>query len=400
MAKLAVVQFSSGEITPEVDARKDIEAYIGGCRRLENMIPDIYGNASKRPGTELVVAGNGAACYYEASSPDPAKIGISTMEELAKIGNDGGFPLNGDYELLNNLDATGVTFWPIGLDAVTHIGASFTGTFDGGFYTISNMTIGTDITDSGGASNTSGLFWKLDGAVIENLTLSNWTIIGPATNSKNFQAGLLCGSSLVGVSGEITNVHVQGSISAHRLLTVGGLGGQINHNMSIISADVDITANGNRCSDVGGLVGNCGSATIDNVYAQGSITSVPAMINVGGLIGQGSPAVQAMTNSYSAVVITGTISSAVGGLVGWTADVTPDYTSCFWDDEIIPVLDLNDIGDEGDDAGITKSNTSPMQVQGTYTGWDFDDIWQIKENDYPRFQWQSIADIREICKRL
>jgi hypothetical protein len=54
MSNIAVVRFNSGEVSPKIDARKDIEKYTGGCRRCENMIPDLYGNATRRPGTELI----------------------------------------------------------------------------------------------------------------------------------------------------------------------------------------------------------------------------------------------------------------------------------------------------------------------------------------------------------
>ena len=387
MSRIAIVNFNSGEISPELDARPDIEKYVGGCRSLKNMIPDVFGNATRRPGTELIQIGNGYACYYEAIVPDETKIGITTMEELALIGNDEAYPLSGDYELLNNLDGTGFDFTPIGTPALP-----FEGTFDGNNFSISNITYTTTDKEFG------GLFVKLVGSTIENLNISNMTITGPAVNTINFSAGLLCASSLGTAS--ITNVHVSGSITAHRLVNVGGLGGQINHHISMCSADVAITANGNYIFDVGGLVGICGSETIDNTYAQGSITSVPELVNVGGLIGQGTPVVQAMTNSYSAVIITGTVSANVGGLVGLTADTSPDYTSCFWDDTIIPVLDLDDIGDEGDDDGITKSTTGAMQAQSTFTGWDFTDIWYVPTNDYPRFLWQKEADKKLICYPL
>ena len=57
MTNIAVVNFNSGELTPDTDARKDLEKYTGGCRRCENMIPEVYGNAVKRPGTEFVTSG-------------------------------------------------------------------------------------------------------------------------------------------------------------------------------------------------------------------------------------------------------------------------------------------------------------------------------------------------------
>jgi len=63
MSRIAVVNFNTGEVTPDIDARRDIEKYSGGCRTLQNMIPDMYGNAAKRPGTELVVVSNEDGTY-------------------------------------------------------------------------------------------------------------------------------------------------------------------------------------------------------------------------------------------------------------------------------------------------------------------------------------------------
>ena len=63
MSRIAVVNFNTGEVTPDIDARRDIEKYSGGCRVLQNMIPDMYGNAAKRPGTELIAISLGEGLY-------------------------------------------------------------------------------------------------------------------------------------------------------------------------------------------------------------------------------------------------------------------------------------------------------------------------------------------------
>ena len=46
--------FNAGELSPLMDARKDQQKYIAGCRTLENFIPLIYGGAQRRPGTEYI----------------------------------------------------------------------------------------------------------------------------------------------------------------------------------------------------------------------------------------------------------------------------------------------------------------------------------------------------------
>ncbi len=120
------------------------------------------------------------------------------------------------------------------------------------------------------------------------------------------------------------------------------------------------------------------------------------LIRTGGLIGDMLAQDPLIQNCYSAMVIQGLEGTFLGGFVGEGADIGPLYTSNYWDDTIVPVLDLDDIGDEGDVAGVDKSTTTPMQQQATYIGWDFDTIWAIDEgNDYPRFIWQENSDILE-----
>ena len=54
MAKEPIISFNSGELSPLIDCRSDIEKYGSGCRTLENMIPTVHGIATMRPGTEYI----------------------------------------------------------------------------------------------------------------------------------------------------------------------------------------------------------------------------------------------------------------------------------------------------------------------------------------------------------
>ena len=53
---IPIVSMSGGEFTPQLDCRSDTEKYYSGCRHLENMIPRIYGNVTRRPGTVIITA--------------------------------------------------------------------------------------------------------------------------------------------------------------------------------------------------------------------------------------------------------------------------------------------------------------------------------------------------------
>ena len=46
--------FNSGELSPKLDARSDLQKYLTGCRVLENFIPLVEGGAQARPGTYYV----------------------------------------------------------------------------------------------------------------------------------------------------------------------------------------------------------------------------------------------------------------------------------------------------------------------------------------------------------
>ena len=54
MSNIPIISFNSGELTPQIDARSDVDKYSNGCRHLENMLPRIYGSAERRPGTQFI----------------------------------------------------------------------------------------------------------------------------------------------------------------------------------------------------------------------------------------------------------------------------------------------------------------------------------------------------------
>jgi hypothetical protein len=68
-----ITNFSGGLFTPKIDVRADTEKYSGGCRKLENMFPRMYGVAEKRTGSEfitssgsithLIFLGTNVVCY-------------------------------------------------------------------------------------------------------------------------------------------------------------------------------------------------------------------------------------------------------------------------------------------------------------------------------------------------
>ena len=153
---------------------------------------------------------------------------ITTASQLAAIGTVS-YALSNNYELMNDLDLTGVSWSPIG-DG----GQPFTGTFEGNRHVIRNLTVA-------GSNDDAGLFAASSGT-IRNIGLENASVSGGA------RVGGLVGSN----SGIISNAYVKGNVAGDE--------------------------------HVGGLVGlNSGAANVAFTYAAALVSGTD---HTGGLIGE------------------------------------------------------------------------------------------------------------------
>ena len=217
---------------------------------------------------------------------------ISTLEELEKIGNVEGFPLDGYYKLTNNIDASitkessynnGKGWDAIGdCESISTNYHSFGGRFDGGGYTISNLYINdafkTELFDF---DKRVGLFEILSySALIKNLNLENVDITGYR------YVGAIAGTN----KGTIVNCSVTGTVKGFEF--VGGLVGE---NITLVERSF---------SDI-------------NVFAE---------YTLGGLVGLNTGLIN---ESFSTSKLSGKIN--IGGLVGKNdANISTSYTSTFW----------------------------------------------------------------------
>ena len=204
-------------------------------------------------GTECVACGSGTAYNAETGLCEAAEpctendagvcvltaqidecesgyIGIRTADELAKIGVDGNYPLDGNYCLLANIDLAsygesynnGAGWTPIGASS-----NSFSGIFDGNGHEISNLY-----------STSGGLFASVMGdyieetwsytAIIRNLSVKNINI---KTNHCNGTGGIVNRA----VRLQIVNCHVTGTIITRQ--TGGMAGGIVGHIYGVSLSD-------------------------------------------------------------------------------------------------------------------------------------------------------------------
>jgi len=222
-------------------------------------------------------------------------IQIDSIQKLQKIGNDAGYPLNGEYELTQNIDASDTTGWNSGA-GFKPIGTSaqpFTGKFDGKNYKVQSLYIKRASEDY------IGLFGYVGtGAEIKNVGLSSATVSG------NKYTGVLIGYN----QGTISNCNAVGNVTA----SGDYAGGLIGYNTgNITTSYTNVSVKGLKNS-VGGLVGY-NTAQVDICYSTGAVQG--SSYDVGGLIGHNHNT-GVIKNSYSKGSVSGL--GSVGGLAGYS----------------------------------------------------------------------------------
>lgn len=341
-----------------------------------------------------------------------APIEIGTIDELQKIGNEQEYPLDREYKLIQDIDASVVSkFDPIGSTE-----APFTGEFDGGGYKIDGLKI------ENSDENDIGLFSVVDEAVIRNVLLINVEVSGlkvvggligavergaRVVNSSvtgSINDGSIAGG-VVGLNrGELQDCSFEGTVLGRRLL--GGLVGQ-NSGGTISNSEAvgSVETTSSNSKDLGGLVGES-TGLVESSKADVDVSGVN---NVGGLVGENFDEVR---NTYA----TGKVSASgerIGGLVGVNDDgeIGESYSvgEVSGGTDVGGVVGLNggtlsngywntttsnqDQGVGGGDFdGATGLKTSEMQgnsAEENMDGFDFQDTWQTVMGDYPALFWEN-----------
>lgn len=275
---------------------------------------------------------------------DSHAIDISTIEELQMIGENSSYPINGNYILTQDIDASPTSDWNDGkgFDPID----DFVGTLDGQRHVITGLMINQPYN-----GQHIGLFSEISyGGHIKDLGIKLATVAGQARVGG--LAGIIVGST-------ITSCYVTGSISGR--LVVGGLVG-VNSGM-IAKCYSSCTVSG--YSPVGGLVGE-NATTIRDSYSSGSVYGDN---DVGGLVGYSYYA--SIDRCYSCCSVLG--KSSIGGLVG--SSYPGKHSNSYWD--------VNTSGTNYSDGGEGRTTTQ-MKSQSTFFGWDFINVWNIYEGfSYP-----------------
>ncbi len=328
---------------------------------------------------------------------------VSNCVELQEIKNH----LDADVVITQDIDCSDTKNWNggAGFEPIGHTAAFFTATFNGGNYTIYNLTIYRPSTSYVGLFGyTERQNSKITNIGLEKMDITGAELVGGlvgnqrgGTISQSYASGDVSGSSdvggFVGRGTTLQNCYATGTVSGS--YDVGGLMGWQSSG-SITQSYATSTVSGK--DRIGGLVGEL-RGTILQSYATGTVSG--SGHSVGGLVGRQYGSI---TQSYATGNVSGT--SLVGGLAGWKyGSITQSYaaghisgssntgglvgylisaivTQSYWD--------IETSGQTISDGGTGKT-TEQMYRQATFVDWDFNNIWEIDEDrDYPKLQALAI----------
>lgn len=224
-----------------------------------------------------------------------------------------------NFKLLNDLDLSGVVHEPI-FDKIRR----FAGQFDGGGFTIKNLTIETE-------KNFPSIFGFVYNGKIGNLNVENINIsafnYNTEKNNTNYCIGIIAGVA----NGFMHDLNVSGKISGNKFdydyVTVGGIAGMGYGTFENCNSDIRIeisNAHSEMTTDFpfifGGLIGVSDSAYIKSCVVEGNITVTDSSnyLLIGGLVGYyfTNQSTETYIDNSETFVSIFTNSGKVGGFIG------------------------------------------------------------------------------------
>ena len=230
---------------------------------------------------------------------------VATVEDLLHVGKPAtggaydGWGLDKHYRQTADIDLDGLAWTPIGSSS-----ANFTGSYDGGGYTISNLTIDNPTADY------QGLFGSIKGSstIVKNVGIVNCDIKGKGNvgGVAGANSGDIKIYNQVDNFGKVQDCYVSGIVTVSG--TGDSIGGVVGYNIGTVQgcyATGDVSGN----NSVGGVVGNSYFGTVQGCHATGDVSGTSA---VGGVVGVITA--RTVQNCYATGNVTGT--SSVGGVAG------------------------------------------------------------------------------------
>lgn len=338
-------------------------------------------------GTSIDGAEANEAYSYDINTKTITIYSGEGLKVAADVANSGDTDIN--IILDNDIDLTGINWTPIGT-----YDNPYTGTFDGGTYTITGLKIDQSGTDNVGLIGRLGSGGKVQDVTLTEVNVTGGTYVGGiagqtdgtvencsvnGTVTGQNQTGGIVGRNFSTISGCSAEGTVTGNIN------VGGISGLCVPNYdtgtsSLIGSTIEgchSTAAVSGISSVGGVVGNLGNNSfLMACYSTGNVTATitDGYANVGGVVGINSQGT--VTACYHA---TGEITSSggdrIGGIVG--ENYIGTVAACYWENNLSSGTGSNSGTDdthkvEGTDVtwqtAVAAMNTA---LQSAGSGWHY-----------------------------
>lgn len=322
-----------GEVAPSIDLGINLVATQDTVE--EDSFGKDYDENAKYPD----VAGGNDDWYVEGAN----SFTISTAAHLidfAKRVNKGEAFANKTITLASDIALDGSANWiPIGTSD-----NPFKGTFDGAGHTVSGMMINRESTED------VGFFGTISGATITHLAVSGKVTVGTSA--------------------------LRDDIDYH----VGGICAYAEENAAIekCTNKVDVKVADNEIElefptiYVGGVVGAVDSGSISDCLNIGTITAIetyPAAY-VGGITSIISGSEPAIANAVNVGAITGGVYT--GGIIAGSIGGRNPVNS--YSMNVVAV---------GTDTNAVPTTAEAMKLQSTFTGFDFNTVWELTNGQYP-----------------
>lgn len=278
-------------------------------------------------GTSIDGAEANEAYSYDSNTKTITIYSGEGLKVAADVVNSGDTDIN--IILDNDIDLSDIDWTPIGTES-----RPYTGTFDGGTYTITGLTVNQTRENVGliGCIGSNG--------TVKNVKLENVNITGDG-----YFVGGVAGTNY----GTIENCSVDGTLTNNRHY----LGGVVGNNYgSIIGCSSSGTITGTS-PNVGGIGGQSVGGTIMACY---SVANIKGRSSSGGVLGQTNRETVVIACYHAKGNVTGEQSRMIGGVIGWNYG---KVTACYWEN--------NQGQGIGDNQGSTTIETT--KVDGTGVTW-------------------------------
>ena len=278
-------------------------------------------------GTSIDGAEANEAYSYDSNTKTITIYSGEGLKVAADVVNSGDNDIN--IILDNDIDLSDIDWTPIGTES-----RPYTGTFDGGTYTITGLTVNQTRENVGliGCIGSNG--------TVKNVKLENVNITGDG-----YFVGGVAGTNY----GTIENCSVDGTLTNNRHY----LGGVVGNNYgSIIGCSSSGTITGTS-PNVGGIGGQSVGGTIMACY---SVANIKGRSSSGGVLGQTNRETVVIACYHAKGNVTGEQSRMIGGVIGWNYG---KVTACYWENN-------QEQGIGENQAGTTFETT---KVDGTDFTW-------------------------------